>query len=445
MKRTGKYDSFEPMRWFLAIGMAAVGAACTQGVDPEGNAPTDYRELRSMVPHDTAPAISPDDYAKVIAGSTEFGLSLFRKAVPATDNFFYSPVSTTLALAMTYAGARGNTATEMASVLGSTVAPDVFAAAMNRLMLDLVSRNVAPHEASDRTTKSVTLLPANAVWMQSGVDFSPEYLDTMSARYDAGVKVLDFQADPMGSTKVINRWVTSQTREKVVDLIPDGVIDPQTRFVLTNALYFYASWKTAFIAASTKDETFHALPEADVTVPTMHDDRSALYGEGDGYRIADIPYDGDRLAMSFVLPDVGRFAEIRDGLTREKFEGMRSGMNIVPSVKLALPKFRFAWGTESIVSELIALGMVDAFSPGRADFSGILPSGEVYISDVLHKAFIGVDEIGTEAAAATAVVGRDTSAPTMRREFIVDRPFLVFIVDASGAVLFAGQVTNPAR
>lgn len=398
-----------------------------------------FRELRSSLPHDTAPAVESDDYAKVVAGTTEFGLSLFHRAAPPSGNFFYSPISTALALGMTYAGARGNTATEMGAVLGSAVPAEVFAIGMNRLMVDLGSRNVAPY-ATPEGEKNLTMLPANAVWMPEGAELSPDYLDTMSTRYDAGIKLLDFKNDAARATRTINQWVATKTKDKILDLIPVGAIDASTPLVLTNALYFYGSWKAQWNEKSTMDEPFHA-PSGDVTAKTMHDVRAVPYGEGDGYQMIDLAYIGDHVAMSVILPAEGRFAEIKGGLTQSRLETMRGAMSPA-GVRLALPKFRFSWGTESLREALVAMGMVDAFSP-KADFSGIFGARDIYVDDVMHKAFVGIDEAGTEAAAATAVTFKRTSVPVMDKDFTVNRPFLVFIRDDSGALLFAGQVTDP--
>jgi serpin B len=320
------------------------------------------------------------------------------------------------------------------------VPQDVFASSMNRLMLDLAARNIAPH--GPQSSKNLTLLPANAIWTQEGLAVGPDFLDTMSVRYDAGIKVLDFAKDPDLATHVINRWVAARTRDKILDLIPKGAIGASTPLVLTNALYFYGSWDQPFNESSTAEETFHAVPEGDVAVPTMRDGRSVPYAEGDGYKMIDLAYDGRELAMTLLLPAEGRFAEVREKLSPSWLESAR-GPITQANVRVAVPKFRFTWGSTSLRKELEAMGMIDAFRGGAADFSGILDG--LSISDVIHKAFVGVDEFGTEAAAATAVVTRIVSAPTYTHDFIADRPFFVFIRDASGALLFAGQVTNPAR
>jgi serpin B len=423
----------------MALGLSV---ACGSSNDDQSEKPG-YQEQRSSLPHDTTPDISAEDYQRFIAGTNQFGLDLLHQLAPSAQNLFYSPVSTAFALGMTYAGARSNTATQMAAVFHSDLPAATFHAGMNQLMLDLASRNVVPY-TTDQGTKSLTLLPANAAWAQTDYQLEAAYLDTLSTSYDAGIKLLDFSSDPAGATDVINRWVASQTKDKLTELIGDGTLDTFTRLVLTNAIYFYGSWAAQFEQASTADGAFHTLAGSDVTVPMMHDWRTIPYAEGDGYQMVDLGYEGGKLAMTVLLPAAGRFAEIRDGLTSAWLDQARAAMTTSAEVALQLPKFRFTWGTESLKAPLVALGMTDAFDASLADFSGMEPSRELFIGDVLHQAFVGVDENGTEAAAATAVIMRTLSAALETRQFTVDRPFVIFIRDASGVLLFAGQVGDPS-
>jgi serpin B len=423
----------------MALGLSV---ACGSSTDEQSEKPG-FQEQRSSLPHDTTPDISPGDYQQFIAGTNEFGLDLLHQLAPSAENLFYSPVSMAFALGMTYAGARGNTAAQMEAVFRSGLPGSTFHAGMNQLMLDLGSRNVAPY-TTEQGTKSLTLLPANAAWAQTDYQFEAAYLDTLSTSYDAGIKLLDFAQDPAGATDVINRWVASQTKDKITKLIGDGALDTLTRLVLTNAIYFYGSWAAQFEKSSTADGPFHTLAGSDVTVPMMHDNRSIPYAEGDGYQMVDLGYEGGKLAMTVLLPATGRFVEIRDGLTTTWLDSARAGMTASAEVALQLPKFRFTWGTESLKPPLVALGMTDAFDALLADFSGMEPSRELYVADVLHQAFVGVDENGTEAAAATAVIMRTLSAVLDTKQFTVDRPFVIFIRDASGAILFAGQVGDPS-
>jgi serpin B len=408
-----------------------------------GEAPA-YQEQRSALPRDTTPDISSTDYAGFIASTNDFGLDLFHQLVPAETNLFYSPVSTALALGMTYAGARGNTATQMAAAFHSDLSAPTFHAGMNQLLLDLATRNVAPYTI-DQGTKSLTLLPANAAWVQKDYTLAPDYLDTLATSYGAGINLLDFIRDPAGSTGTINHWIAQQTLDKIPKLIPDGAISTDTRLVLTNAIYIYGSWASQFDQATTTDGTFHTLAGSDVTVPMLHDGRYIPYVEGDGYQMIELGYEGGKLSMGVLLPAAGRLTEIRDALTSAWLEQAHAAMTTSAEVVLQLPKFRFTWGTTSLSDPLKALGMTDAFDQSLADFSGMTGTRDLFIADVLHQAFVALDENGTEAAAATAVILNTLSISTDPYEsFTVDRPFLIFIRDASGALLFAGQIGDPS-
>jgi serpin B len=402
-----------------------------------------YQEQRSELPRDTTPPISTEDYARFIANANDFGLALFQQLVPSSTNLICSPVSTAVALGMTYAGARGNTATQMATALHSDLPAATFHAGVNQLLLELESRNVAPY-AVPQGTKSLTLLPANAAWVQTGYSLAPEYLDTLGKSYNAGIKLLDFLGDPPGSTQAINQWVAEQTKDRIPELIPKDAISIETRLVLTNALYFYGSWASQFDQSTTANVTFHTLAGGDVTVPMLFDGRYIPYAEGDGYQMIELGYEGGQLSMTVLLPAAERFDEIRAGLTSAWLDQMRASMTTLAEVYLLLPKFRFTYGTASLVPALRALGMTDAFQPSVADFSGMEPQRQLYIADVLHQAFIAVDEDGTEAAAATAVIMNTTGIPISTKTFRADRPFLIFIRDASGALLFTGQVGDPS-
>jgi len=193
----------------------------------------------------------------------------------------------------------------------------------------------------------------------------------------------------------------------------------------------------------TSDGAFHTLAGSDVTVSMMHKTDYIAYAEGDGYQMVDLYYDGGELAMSIVLPAAGRFAEIRDSLGSDWIDRARASISTAGEIQVTLPKFKFTWGTESLKPALNALGMTDAFVYPVADFSGMEPTRELYMGDVFHQAFVAVDEHGTEAAAATAVVMNAGGMPTTPKPFIVDRPFIFFIRDSTGLILFVGQVLDP--
>ena len=357
----------------------------------------------------------------------------------------FSPVSVAVALGMTYAGARNNTAVEMAAAMQNDLADDAFHAAGNQLQIMLDGRNIAPYVPPDgEGEKSLQLSLVNAVWAQNEYLVEELFLDILAVNYDSGVKLLDFISDPESSRLTINDWVADNTNQKIEDLITEGAITSDTKLVLTNALYFYGSWRYNFEEEATREGTFNPLTSGTVLVDMMHQTYGFSYAEGTGYQMIDLPYDGGELAMTIVLPAAGSFAEIRDEISDAWLTQAREAMVPDTEVALTLPKFSFTWGSESLKDPLVTLGMVDAFSTTDADFTGINPSGLLYISDVLHKAFIGVDEYGTEAAAATAVIIADSSIPDEPVSFAADRPFLFFIRDASGLILFAGQVMDPS-
>jgi serpin B len=433
MKRAG--GGWQRAAW---AGLVLVGCGSGGGGDEPAPVNETIQEARSSLDRDTHPSVSDPNYGTLIAGNNAFAFDLYHQLATGPDNLFYSPLSISVALAMTYAGAKSTTESQMATALHYGLPQAELHPAFDRLTLELDSRNVAPH-STDEGTKSVRVSLVNAAWAEQGYQFVPAYLDTLAVSYGAGVKLLDFAHDPAGSTDIINQWVAEQTEQKIQDLIPDGAIDSLTRLVLTNTLYFYANWRTVFVKEYTSDAVFHA-PAGDQSVPTMHNELGVAYAAGDGWQMADLPYDGDNLSMTIILPAAGRFDEIRGGLTADWLAQHSAAMQ-QQLLSVSLPKFKFTWGTTSLKPALQALGMVDAFSGAEADFSGMTTSEKLYIADVLHKAFVGVDESGTEAAAATAVIMEGNGEPG--GELTVDRPFVFLIRDASGTVLFVGQVTSP--
>lgn len=419
---------------------AALGACSSEQGGGGGTIPTAHSDKV----FDQKPSPPAADYAALIAGANDFGFDLYRK-LPGDGNVIYSPISVAAALSMTYAGAAGNTAAQMKAVLHDTVGGAGYATAWNKLLVDLDSRNVAVHHTEDGD-KSLKLHLVDAAFAQQGYDFVPGYLDTLAVHYDAGVSLLDFAKNPEGARGLINQWAADNTEQKIKDLLPPGSIDGDTKLVLGNALYFYGSWATPFDVHQTANATFHA-PAGDVSASTMNGVFTVPYAEGDGYKLAQLPYDGGAIAMTLVLPDDGKLAEVEAGLSSAwltKADGDLHGQ--VTDVGFALPKFKFTWGTSSLAEPLQKLGMTDAFANPPADFSGIEAKKQLYISDVFHKAFVGVDEYGTEAAAATAVVLNDGSVPPPPKPFVLDRPFLFVLRDTtSGAVLFVGKVLDPTK
>lgn len=444
---------------YAYVGLiAAILAGCSSSPNPTTTRPSDaavdgssdgssqlqaISVARSSQAHDDNPVIADAEYQAVVGATNQFGFDLFQKIAPSeTGNIVTSATSTVFALAMTYLGARGNTQTQMAATLHDTFTAGVYHLGLNRLSLDLAQRNIAPH-ATVYGDQSVTLSLVDAIWAQRDFALSASYLDGLAVNYNAGVELLDFIRDAEGSRITINQWVADKTANRILDLLPQGSINDATRLVLTNALYFKGSWAAPFDAVRTSNSAFTRLDSTSVAVPTMHDGRTCLYAEGSNYQMVDMPFDGNSLSMTFVLPAQGQFTTLRDGLNQSWLaQGVAAFANA--EVQLAVPKFRFTWGTKDFTQSLTALGMLDAFSPSLADFSGIEPTRQLSVAAVLHKAFIAVDESGAEAAAATAVAMAGSAAPTNIKVFTIDRPFLFMIRDTSGVVLFAGQVLDPS-
>ncbi|MBP1632229.1 MAG: proteinase inhibitor serpin, partial [Acidobacteria bacterium] len=316
-------------------------------------------------------------------------------------------------------------------------------AAFNALDQELASRNRVEPTRDDGIERKVQLSIANSLWGQQGFDFAPAFLDTLAADYGAGMRVVDFVAATEAARQAINDWVAGETNDRITDLIPEGVLSEMTRLVLTNAVYLDATWSAIFEKDLTDDAPFSLLDGSEVTVPTMHQQSPFPYAAGDGWQAVELPYVGEELAMVLLVPDAGRFAEVEGLVAAGLLDQVVAGLNGV-EVNLALPKFEFRFKA-SVADLLKAMGMPTAFDPAVADFSGMSPEVPLFISDVIHEAFIKVDEEGTEAAAATAVVMDLTSAPVQVVDLSIDRPFLFSLYDrATGEILFLGRVLNPA-
>ncbi|MBN2187622.1 MAG: serpin family protein, partial [Dehalococcoidia bacterium] len=276
---------------------------------------------------------------------------------------------------------------------------------------------------------------------QEGYEFLSEFLDVLAENYGAGLRPLDFASAPEESRITINDWVSDQTEGRIEDLIPQGLINALTRLVLTNAIYFNAAWQYPFEEAATVDGTFHVLGGGEVTVPMMRQTESFSYAEGDGYQAVELPYDGRELSMVILLPEAGQFNDFEDSLDVRQVEAIVKDLES-GRVALTMPKFEFE-SSFGLKESLAAMGMPVAFS-GGADFSGMTGNRDLFIADVVHKAFVSVDEAGTEAAAATAVIMQLTAMPEEPVEVTIDRPFIFLIRDIeTGAILFVGRVANP--
>jgi serpin B len=405
----------------------------------EVKAPGDL--VRSDVERVMAPDVEESELNEQVTGNSAFAFDLYRAVREDKDNLFYSPHSITLALAMAYAGARGETEAQMAQALHYRLSQERLHPAFNALDLTLSRRGEA-EEGEQEEGERFQLNIANAVWGQADYPFRPDYLDVLARNYGAGLRVVNFESAPEEARQTINQWVSEETEGKIEDLLPQGAVDTLTRLILTNAIYFNASWMHPFEEKNTSDGTFYTLNSGEVTAPMMKQTERFGYAEGEGYQAVELPYVGNEMSMVIMLPAAERFDQFEGSLDAERVRAITEQIER-QNVTLTMPKFEFE-SKFGLADTLAGMGMSDAFSPEKADFSGIDGTENLFITDVVHKAFVSVDEAGTEAAAATGVVMGVTSAPAEPVEVTVDHPFIFLIRDVeTGAILFVGRVLNP--
>jgi serpin B len=386
-----------------------------------------------------SPHVSGKEVSDLVRGSSRFAFDLFHELRTATRNVFFSPYSISQALAMTYAGARGDTETQMGEVLHFDPTGQEIHSVLNWLELELDERDQLPPPFEG---EGVTLNLANAVWGQQGYGFLQDYLDTLAVNYGAGLRLVDFAGHPEGSRLAINDWVSDETKGRIEDLLPQSAIDSETRLVLTNAIDFKAPWLHPFDEGQTRDEPFTTLAGALVTVPVMHRAGTFPYARFDLGQAVELAYNGAQIAMVLLVPDAGEFETFEGGLDVDRYEEIVTALQD-RRMDLGLPRFGFSCDV-ALPDALENLGMSEAFVPGSADFSGIDGGRTLFISGVHHQAFVAVNEAGTQAAAATAVVVAPTATPDPPIMVTIDRPFVLIIRDIpTGCLLFVGSVLNP--
>jgi serpin B len=381
-----------------------------------------------------------DAVQELVQGNNEFAMDLFEKACGSqeSDNIFLSPYSISSALGMTYAGARGQTAAEMAGVLNFTLPVE----AINRAFYSLTEALSSDERSSSDSGDSFTLSISNGLWVEAGFTLLDEYVAEVTRYYSAAVRNLDFINDSEGSRETINDWVAERTLNRIQDLIPPGALNEDTRVVLTNAVYFKASWSKPFDERSTADAPFDLSGGSTIEVPMMNQTGFFNYVATEGCRAVELDYAAGNASMLILLPD-GDIEEFQQGFSADMLQTIRRRLSSC-NVTLSMPKFEFSRSMQ--LSQLLrGLGMESAFESG-ADFSGFTGNPDLFISEVLHKAFVKVDEAGTEAAAATAVIMALTAIPQQPVQMIIDSPFMFFILDReSGSILFMGRVMDPSN
>lgn len=414
------------------------GCSAISGVMPGGSA---SQVLESKMARAEVSVDAGNDLDQLAAGNRAFALDLYHRLETREGNLFYSPYSISAAVAMTYAGAEGKTAEEMADVFHFLMVEDRLHPAFNAL--DLYLESLAEQEIPEDMGEAFQLNIANAIWGQKDYHFESDFLDTLAANYGAGLRLLDYVLEPEKSRIKINDWVSDQTKERIHDLIPQGAINSDTRLVLSNAIYFKATWLEPFEESLTEDGFFYGLDGQEITTPMMSlgSDARFPYYQGEDFQAVELPYLGGQVSMLVLMPEQGEFFGFEEGLNAEILDQITGNLAYQP-MYLNFPKFEFE--TEISLANILAeMGMPSAFSDA-ADFSGMTGTRDLFISDVFHKAFVSVDEEGTEAAAATAVLMALTSAPENPIQLVVDRPFLFLIRDTqTNSILFMGRVVKP--
>lgn len=394
-----------------------------------------------------AAQIEDASVTELVDDNRVFAFDLYQQINDEEVNLFYSPYSISQAMAMVYAGARKETEAQMADVLNFALPPNELHPAFQFVQEDLNSRNVDNENISE--DQRFQLNVANALWGQINYPFWSDYIGLLDEYYGAGLQQVDFAADPEAAREEVNNWVAEQTEDRIQDIVPEGAINPATRLVLANAIYFNASWLTPFPEFLTTDAPFTLLDGTEVSTPMMQIQDGFRYVAGDGYQAVMIPYVGVDTGMIILLPDEGNFEEFEAGLDARTYREIVDSM-AHEELYLVMPKLEFEYDL-SLSGHLVEMGMEDAFDEGAANFSGMADleeAGEnLFISDVLHKAFIKVDETGTEAAAATVAIIEATSAlPAEPIELRIDRPFIFTISDLNRCnVLFMGRVLDPTE
>lgn len=450
--RTSSIDRRHTLRFGLFSLAALTGAgtlsACSGDDEPavqDGPDPDVLGDIQRVSSDLKRAAGDPSVVPDVVTGLRALAGGLYDGVAAEPGNMVLSPYSVLVALGMTLTGAAGTTATEMRAVLGAGDLGDRWHKGVNALTAH-VNGLAGEHERADGSKAELTVATANQLFGQRDVAWEEAFVDHVAKEYGAPLLGVDFEGATEQARQLINDWVEQQTRDRIVDLVPEGVLDPLTRLVLVNAIHLKAPWEQPFDKGLTAKGSFRLADGTSVEADMMRrpDISGALasgtLASGEGWRAAVLPYAGGRVAMTVVLPDEGSFEAVErvvadGGFTAEALAAQPS------AVDLTLPRWSFRTAA-SLKDLLIALGMPSAF--GTADFTPMTTEDlDLVISEVLHQGFIAVDEEGTEAAAATAVVMAETSAPIVE-PFVVDRPFLFVIHDLEHhAPLFVGRVSDP--
>ena len=407
--------------------------------------------LQGSKTREASPDVDDQIFAQFTADNRDFAFSMLNELHTEEGdeaNLFLSPHSISLALAMTYAGAKENTKAEMAQALHFLLDDDELHPAFNKLDQELATRSDFEPDEDDDVAFDLDIV--NQTWGHETFPFLDDYLDLLSLHYGAGMYAVNFESDFEEIRQEINKWVESRTEDRIQDLLPEDSLDSDTRFVLVNAIYFFGSWQHPFDEDLTDDADFRRLDDSTTEVPMMRhsDSITTGYYEDDDTVAVSLPYIGDDVSMLAIMPadEDDDFLQWEADFGRQQFDTVTDGLSNMEG-HVRFPRFEDE-GEFDLQTPFKALGMEDAFDEALADFTGMYDSSQaanLYITDIFHKSFVSVDEEGTEAAAATAVVMGIESAPMEVFDVTFDRPFYYAIYDhPTDTILFLGRMVDPS-
>lgn len=386
---------------------------------------------------DPLPEVDEATRKSVVTSNNAFALKLHKVLRKEQENLFFSPYSISSAMTMVNAGAKGDTAKEIRDLLALQAEGDALHKANAWLAIDLNNRG---------RLGQVQLSVANRLFGQKEYPFTQDFLTLLKDNYLAELVTVDFAGQTEAARKMINDWVAQQTNDKIKDILAPGSLDPQTRLVLANAIYFKGAWLTAFKKKDTSNQDFHISPNKTIQVPMMQSSKiEANYLREDDLEVLSLPYKGGEFSMVILLPkdSQGALTALENNLDTDKLKGWLNKTSTIEKLQVSIPKFKFT-NKIDLIEKFKTMGVQLAFDPDKADFSGINNGNEpLFINKIVHKAFVEVNEEGTEAAAATIIGVGATSAPP---SFRADRPFLFLIYDhKTGNILFLGRVYDPSQ
>lgn len=399
------------------------------------------QELKSNLSRNLAPDVSQEDMATLVEGNTNFCFDLYNELksseVNEGKNLVFSPYSISAAMAMLYVGARGETETQIQEGMHYDLGQQDTHPAFNALDLELKSRE---ENSIIKEDENLTLNIVNAFWQQSGYPVEPDYLDTLVLNYGAGIYTVDFQSDITNAIEAINEWGNINTNGMIPELLRDGDLDSNTVLVLTNAIYFHGDWLQKFGPNGTQNEDFYTLSGEVITTPTMYTNAGYDYLLDDDFDAVELPYIGKEISMVIIVPKEDKFTIVEDGLDYSMINSIIASLEF-GNLFLYLPKFTIELGID-LNDIFFNLGMTNMFSSG-ANLSGLTPNS-IYIEKIQQTAVIDVNENGTVAVAATAVIPVET--PPEGYTFQINRPFIFILRDnITGTILFIGRVLDPTQ